>query len=384
MSSVNIVNFDQFHNSDLEHYAYNLIHFFLDKHGYTILNVEDKILENFNNSYYNIIYIYTHPLINDVNIDDLMEKVDLIKYNLKRQFFLFNQRILIITLNCSIDVEQIDLPKNVDIVNASDKSQLTKDNILTQYYPDIVDYPFDLDPAMLAYRINNLSMAYINQVSQAFNRKDKYVNIILGIIIVIIYLYQFLLNMFEGLPDIYPYLLLTKGNIEKFWFYTLITNNLVSLNYITVFFSIFFIITIGLRLERIYGSLRYLAIIASSMIFTNAMIFAFAASEAYLTGFTPIIYAFLGAFILVIIYYRRFLAMLLKRIILYSVLLLLLLVLLGDTVNIIALLSAFIAGFVSSFVIGLPNHKGDNKLHRIVAGVCYLVLVVFGLFIGLK
>ena len=186
MSSVNIVNFDQFHNSDLEHYAYNLIHFFLDKHGYTILNVEDKILENFNNSYYNIIYIYTHPLINDVNIDDLMEKVDLIKYNLKRQFFLFNQRILIITLNCSIDVEQIDLPKNVDIVNASDKSQLTKDNILTQYYPDIVDYPFDLDPAMLAYRINNLSMAYINQVSQAFNRKDKYVNIILSIIIIII------------------------------------------------------------------------------------------------------------------------------------------------------------------------------------------------------
>lgn len=384
MDNYNLFNSDQFRSNDTEYYVYNLMHFFLDKYGYAILNIEEKILENFNHDYYNIIYIYTNPLINDVNVNDLLEKIDLIKHRLKRQFFLFHQRILILAVNCTMDVSQIDIPKNVDIINVSDKTRLSDNSILKEIYPEINDYPLELDPAILSYRLNYLSMNYIRKINQDFNKKDKYVSISLGVIIVILNLYQYSLNVFKNLPDIYPYLFLTRDNLNHYRFYTLITNNLISINYLSVLFSVFFLTTLGLRLEKVYGSFRYIVIILSSMIFTNALIFAFSKSNNYFTGFIPILYTFLGSFIFVIINYRRFLAMLLRRIIIFNLFLLFILAFFSDSTNIIAILGALVAGFVSSFVVGLPNHKTGNKIHRVFAGVFYLVLIVLGIFIGLK
>ena len=97
-----------------------MIHYFLEKQDYSIFNFEEKILENFNHDFYHIVYIYSAPLYNDVNIDTLFEKIEIIKKRLRKNFFVLNPRILIVATNATIDFTRIDIPKNVDVINGTD------------------------------------------------------------------------------------------------------------------------------------------------------------------------------------------------------------------------------------------------------------------------
>src|SRR5690554_2713524 len=141
--------------NELQRYSLNLVHYFLDKQEFAFINFKDKILENFNHDYYNIIWIYSDPLINDVNIDTLLDKLSLIKKRLRKKFYLFNQNFLIIATNCTLDLKKVLFPNNIDIINVTDKDNLCKNEIINTVFPDLINYPLNKDFASLALNINN-------------------------------------------------------------------------------------------------------------------------------------------------------------------------------------------------------------------------------------
>ncbi|HEY8364693.1 MAG TPA: hypothetical protein VIK84_03895, partial [Haloplasmataceae bacterium] len=234
--------------SEKEKLAVNIMSYFLEKQDYAIFNFQEKILENFNHDYFNIIYIYTEPLINDVNIESFLDKINLMKKLLRKKFFLFHQSILVIALNCSLDMTKITLPKDVDVVCISDKESLAQNEIIN-FFPDLLIYPLDLNFDSLAKKLTFLSYKYTKRLSSIFNKKSFIISIILVVLILALFTYSLYV-------DISPLLLLTKGNVQKYHFYTFITNSFIEFNLIWLLIDVFFIITFGRRIEKIYGSLR--------------------------------------------------------------------------------------------------------------------------------
>ncbi len=366
-------------NTTLENYSFNLVHYFMDKQDYTIFNFQEKILENFNHDYYNIIYIYSKPLFNDVNIESLLDKLEVIKKKLRKNFLLFNQQILVLATNCDMNTSKIIIPDNVDIINATDKEQLFNHDIIKTIYPNLLDYRLDLDFDTLSVRLNALSISYAKKISAVFNKKQFYVSILLALVIIGVYFFYTLAN-----HNPLSHIILTKENLRKGYYHTLLTNHLFEYSILQLIISLFFIFSFGIRLEKIYGSIRYLMIIFLTMIFSNSLLLAFLNLSEYPVGFTPMVFTYVGSFIYVAILFRRFLAYTIKRILIFNSILLFIILLFGDVISLVSLIGALFTGFVSSFIVGIPKVKNGNLIHRILALVFVFILISLSISIGLK
>lgn len=357
--------------SEKEKLAVNIMSYFLEKQDYAIFNFQEKILENFNHDYFNIIYIYTEPLINDVNIESFLDKINLMKKLLRKKFFLFHQSILVIALNCSLDMTKITLPKDVDVVCISDKESLAQNEIIN-FFPDLLIYPLDLNFDSLAKKLTFLSYKYTKRLSSIFNKKSFIISIILVVLILALFTYSLYV-------DISPLLLLTKGNVQKYHFYTFITNSFIEFNLIWLLIDVFFIITFGRRIEKIYGSLRYLIIIILAIIFSNTLNFALK-WEYY--GFTPIIYAFIGMFTYNIIVFRRYFAHMIKRLLILTSFTIILMLIFNDFNSIIQLLANIIIGVILGFIVGIPKVKNGKIRERFISLFLFLIIITLLISLG--
>lgn len=370
-------------NNEIERYSLNIAHYFLEKHDYAFINLQEKILENFNHDYYNIIYIYSLPLINDVNIDALYEKLSLIKKNLRKQFFVFHQRILVIATNCTIDLSKIDFPPYVDVINGSNDESLFNNEIVKTLFPSLINYPLDKTLGNIAININEINIKYAKKIGNIFNKKQFIISILFIFMIIGIYFYNSIINLDNKYVDIIPYIILTKENILHHQYYTLLTNSLLEVNLFWLFIDIFFLFSLGIRLEKIFGSLRYFLILLLSIIFTNALNFAFNYNN-YTIGFTSIIYAFVGMFTYVVIMYRRFLVHILKSIIIFNLFLLFIFVLFGNFSSLITFFGAFLTGFIGAFIVNIPDTKYGKTSHRVLSLVFIFILISLLVSLGLK
>jgi rhomboid protease GluP len=369
-------------NSDIEKYSLNLVHYFIDKQDFAFINFQEKILENFNHDYYNIIYIYSSPLINDVNIEALSDKLTILKKNLRKQFYLFNQQILLIATNCTLDLTKIVLPKDVAVINATEKEKLFAHEIIKELFSDLITYPLELNFPTLAIKLNEINIAYAKKISTVFNKKQYFTNILFVGILALLYFFTFLNHFYANIPLLTEHLIVSQVNLKNYYYYTLITNSFVEVDFFWLIISIFFIITLGIRLEKTFGSIRYIIIMILSMLLTNAINFGLLGSP--ISGFIPIVYTFVGVFIYVVIIYRRFLAHMIKRLISFSFILLFLIVILGDYSSLFALTGALISGFVSAFIIGVPKTKNGNKIHRILSLGFVFILISLLISLGFK
>ena len=68
----------------------------------------------------------------------------------------------------------------------------------------------------------------------------------------------------------------------------------------------------------------------------------------------------------------------------FLIFVLFLLVTLFDPSYLMAVIGAFIGGLITSFVVGIPHARNSTFKNRFTSGVLLAVLVIVGLFIGLK
>ncbi|MDF2698551.1 MAG: Rhomboid family [Haloplasmataceae bacterium] len=364
-------------NTELENYSMNLVHFFLDVHNYSIFNFEEKILENFNHPYYNIVIVYSSPIHNDVNIDVLLEKLMIIKKNLLSKFLVIHANILIIATNCTLKKDFFELPKNIDFVNATEKEMLFKDEIISDVFSEILEYHLDLSFETLTFKINMLNIEYAKKVSKIFNKKKVIGNIFLiGFLIL-----SFFLNLF--FYELNQYFILSRNHIVNNYYFTFLTTTFYEMSPFSLILSIFLLLTLGVRIEKIYGTFRYLLIILLSVIFSNTLVFAFDYHDMII-GFTPIIYTLISSFIYVFLLFRRFLAFTIKRVLfLISFFFIIFLAVLDYTV-IYSMIGALIGGFVTSFIIGVPDADNGSRIHRIIAAIFYMIFIILNITFGIK
>lgn len=365
-------------NNELQNYSMNIVHYFLEKQNYSIFNFQEKILENFNHEYYNIVMVYSDPLYNDVNIDKLIEKLVIIKKRLRRQYLVLNPSILIIATNSDIKEKSIELPKNVDLVNAKTNEQLLNNDIIKQVYNDIVNFPLDLSFEKLTLKINMINIAYANKIKKTFNKKTFIINAFLLLAITLSFIGILLFS------DVINNFVLIKEGLLNNKYYLLLTNSLIENDVLSIIVSFILIFNIGMKLEKIYGSYRYLVIIVFSILLSNVFQLAFIDAKEYFIGFTPVIYGLIGAFGYVFLMFRRFFAHQVKRILSFIIFVLFISIIFLDYQYLSAMIGSLIGGFLSAVVVGIPNVKNINLKNRVIIFIFLIVLIVLSVSIGLK
>ena len=366
-------------NTEVERFSFELIEYFMREEAYTMFNIEEKILENFNHADYQIIYIYSEPIINNAHLDILFEKINVMKHQLRRSFFSFRPKILVVATNADMNLDDVETPNNVQMVKVSNVNDLQNHSLFKECYPTIVNRPFNNSLPQITLNINRLSFQHAADLHAIFNKRSFMVTLLtITLVVSMLLIGQFNPHAYSQIRS----LLILDAN--RFAPYALITNSLLYISAFSTIFDIFIMVQLGLLIERMYGSLRFFTILIVSAILSNTLLFAFRPEAAFTLGFTPIIYGLFGAFVYAFLVFRRLLAYPFRRMLMFLIFVLFLLVTLFDPSYLMAVIGAFIGGLITSFVVGIPHARNSTFKNRFTSGVLLAVLVIIGLFIGLK
>lgn len=369
----------QIEDTEVERFSFEIIEHLMRDEAYTLFNVEEKVLENFNHAHFQIVYIYSAPLLNDAHLELLFEKLDIMKHELRRSFLAFRPKILVIATNCDLDLEAIEPPKGVQFVQVKNPEDLRHHALFQQVFPTLVERPFKGSLPLITLNINRLNLQYVKDMQAVFSKHS----FIVTFMTIALLLGMFLIRQFN--PGVYqeiePLLVL---NANRFSPHTLITNSLLPISVLSIIFDIFFLIQFGLLIERMYGSLRYSLILLLSILLSNTMLFAFRSTPIISLGFTPVIYGLFGSFAYAFLVFRRLLVHAFRRLLTFLILMLFVLLIFFESAYFMAIFGALVGGLISSFVVGIPYARNSTFKIRFSSCLLLIALIVIGLFIGFK
>lgn len=366
-------------NTESERFSFELIERFMREEDYTVFNVEEKILENFNHAYYQIVYIYSAPLLNDGHLETLFEKISAMQLQLRKTFLSFHSRILVIATNCEIRLDKTEAPKHVQLVSINNERELKEHALIKEFYPVLLNQPYQAPLPIITLNINKLSLEYAQKMNKVFNKKSFLVTgFLLAYFSLVLVLGQFFPYLYN---DFIP---LLRLNHHEFSIIGLLGNSFLYADPITTVVNILILIQFGLMMERIYGSLRYLFILLLSILLSNTLIFAFGSYVSISFGFSPIIYGLFGAFVYSFLVFRRLFAYTLRKMMSFFVLSFIFLILFFDIAFFVAILGAFIGGLMGSFIVGIPYARNSTRTYRLLTTVLMAVILFMGVLIGLK
>lgn len=365
-------------NTETENYSLNIVYYFLENEDYTLFNFPEKILENFNHGYYHIIMVYSEPLLNDVNLEVLYDKINMVKKQLLKTFFYINPKLLIISTNNDMRLDKIETPKGVTIISANRKDELTSNEVIQEIYPELQNKPLNIPFEELTHNINKVNIEYAAKLNKIFNKKRYAVNFSL----IFLLISTFIVHLFFF--DLMPYFAINRDVFNEGNIYQLLTNNLYYSDVITIIFSTFILFNFGLLIEKIYGSLRYIVIVLMTFITSNALLLAFIDQDTYPVGFVMMIYGLIGAFIYTFLVFRRFLAYTIKRTLYFLVFAVIFFLIFMDFTYFTAMIGALLGGIIASFIVGIPHARNSTLKNRGLSLIYSILLIVLAVSIGLK
>jgi membrane associated rhomboid family serine protease len=369
-------------NTETERFSFQLISYFMEHEDYTVFNFKEKILENFNHAYYQILFIYSKPLHNDVNIEALFEKISIMKQQLRKTFFSFNPSILVLCTNSELKLDKIETPKNVTFVNLEGAEELKEKVDLLEVYPKLgvvsVKQPIEL----ITLNINRLSLGYAKKINEIFSKKR------FGgtLFILMVLTFSYLLGSFfpETYKALEPYILFNKADFKPYQVYQLITNSFIYEPLFSLFINGIILFNFGLMIERLFGTTRYLFIVALSFILSNSLMHAFTPYEVASVGFSPLIYGLIGAFIYAFLVFRRLLAYTLRRMMVFFGFAFIFLFVFFDLAFLTSMIGAGLGGIIGAFIVGIPNARNSSFKNRALTFIFTVLVMTLGVLISIK
>jgi rhomboid protease GluP len=368
-------------NTETERFSFQLISYFMEHEDYTVFNFKEKILENFNHAYYQIILIYSHPLHNDVNIEALFEKVTVMKHQLRRTFFSFNPSILVLCTNSDLKLDKIEAPKNVALLKLIGADVREQD--LIDVYPKLRETHLKEPIELITLNINRLSLGYAKKINQIFSKKRFAGTLILLMLLTFSYLIgKFYPTVYESI--LAPLIFFDKSDFKPYQVYQLITNSLVFEPLLSLVINGIILFNFGLMVERLFGTWRYLLIIALTFILSNSLMHAFSPYEIISVGFSPVIYGLIGAFIYAFLVFRRLLAYTLRRMMVFFAFAFIFLFILFDLAFFTSMVGAGLGGLVAAFIVGIPNARNSSFKNRTLTSVFTVLVITLAVLISMK
>lgn len=355
-----------------------ILHYFITKEDYkpVIINgVENEIwLENFENDV-KLIRININYIHNEEQLNYDYFKVKSIMKSIKKNTLSFKMNVINLLLDTGENVK-IKANKNIETIKVNKVTDIKKNKTMQDLFPNIKTAEFTdktdvLEFFKLTEDMNETTMKNEKKLAKIFSPKKPIITYSLIIINTLI----FLLSLFNivNIDDMYMMFGANYELVASGEFYRLLTCMFFHADLLHLIFNMYALYILGTRVERYYGSKRYIVLylisglVASlfSCVFNNINVISIGASGA--------IFGLFGSIAYFTYHYRGTLREFLTSGIIPTLLLNLIIGFANTGIDMAAHIGGIIGGLLIAMSIGIGDktRKNDN-----INGIIVLLLMI--------
>lgn len=355
-----------------------ILHYFITKEDYkpVIINgVENEIwLENFENDV-KLIRININYIHNEEQLNYDYFKVKSIMKSIKKNTLSFKMNVINLLLDTGENVK-IKANKNIETIKVNKVTDIKKNKTMQDLFPNIKTAEFTdktdvLEFFKLTEDMNETTMKNEKKLAKIFSPKKPIITYSLIIINTLI----FLLSLFNivNIDDMYMMFGANYELVASGEFYRLFTCMFFHADLLHLIFNMYALYILGTKVERYYGSKRYIVLylisglVASlfSCVFNNINVISIGASGA--------IFGLFGSIAYFTYHYRGTLREFLTSGIIPTLLLNLIIGFANTGIDMAAHIGGIIGGLLIAMSIGIGDktRKNDN-----VNGIIVLLLMI--------
>ncbi|MBQ4263664.1 MAG: rhomboid family intramembrane serine protease [Bacilli bacterium] len=355
-----------------------ILHYFITKEDYkpVIINgVENEIwLENFENDV-KLIRININYIHNEEQLNYDYFKVKSIMKSIKKNTLSFKMNVINLLLDTGENVK-IKANKNIETIKVNKVTDIKKNKTMQDLFPNIKTAEFTdktdvLEFFKLTEDMNETTMKNEKKLAKIFSPKKPIITYSLIIINTLI----FLLSLFNivNIDDMYMMFGANYELVASGEFYRLFTCMFFHADLLHLIFNMYALYILGTRVERYYGSKRYIVLylisglVASlfSCVFNNINVISIGASGA--------IFGLFGSIAYFTYHYRGTLREFLTSGIIPTLLLNLIIGFANTGIDMAAHIGGIIGGLLIAMSIGIGDktRKNDN-----INGIIVLLLMI--------
>lgn len=362
-----------------------LIHYLIVERNYNpivLQGAENEIwLENLDADY-KIVRIVTGKIINDEQLKFDIFKTNRIIKKIKKKTFTFSIKTLSIFLDLEKDVE-VDIPKNIDFVNAKDENELKNNSIIELVFPDMKDkLKYTEEGMQLFFKIttdiNEHNIRDNEKVEQVF--KPKYPVITYILILLNIFMYVFPI-LYTREQSVFENFCIYGDFVRSGEYYRLLTGTFLHANIIHLLCNMYALYILGTQLESFVGKIKFLIIYLFSAL-TGSLLSLVFLKNGVSIGASGAIFGVAGALIYFGLHYRVYLGSVVKTNLLPIIVINLSLGFMMKGVDNWAHIGGLIGGLLANMALGVKyKSKTSERVNGIIISLIYISFLIFMGFI---
>ena len=362
-----------------------LIHYLIVEKNYNpivLQGAENEIwLENLDADY-KIVRIVTGKIINDEQLKFDIFKTNRIIKKIKKKTFTFSIKTLSIFLDLEKDIE-VNIPKNIDFINAKDENELKNNSIIELVFPDMKDKLKYTEEGMQLFLrittdINEHNIKDNEKVEKVFRPKYPIITYILMAICVFAYVFpilyhkdQYVLNQFCIYGDY----------VRSGEYYRLLTGTFLHANIIHLLCNMYALYVLGSQLESFVGKVKFLIIYLFSAL-TGSLLSLIFLNNGVSIGASGAIFGLAGALIYFGLHYRVYLGSVVKTNLIPIIVLNLSLGFMMKGIDNWAHIGGLIGGLLANMALGVKyKSKISERVNGIIISIIYVSFLIFMGFI---
>ncbi len=365
-----------------------LLHYFIIDKNYNpivLQGAENEIwLENLDEEY-RVIRIVMGTILNEEQFGFDMFKTKRILKKIKNKTFAFNLKTLSIFLDLDKDIT-LNTPKDLICVSASDESELKKNKIIKEFFPDMKDkLKYSEDGMQLFAKITNdineHNLRDSEKVEKVFRPKYPMITYILIVLNVALYFLPLIFNKtndFAYKYCVYP------DFIRQGQYYRLITGAFIHANIFHLLCNMYALYILGSQLESFIGKIKYLFVYIFSCITASLMSMVFLGNGVSV-GASGAIFGIMGALLYFGYHYRVYLGNVVRTNLIPVIILNLILGFSVEGIDNWAHIGGLIGGLLINMGLGV-EYKSSlfEKVNGFIISLIYLGFLIFMAFIYVK
>lgn len=362
-----------------------LLHYFITEKNYTpiiLQGAQDEIwLENLN-SEYQIIRIVSNYLHNDEQFDFDLFKAKKISNKISKKIFSYHMNILSIYTDLGDNVH-LEGRKRMDVVSLYEDSDILKNNLLKEKFPDIKDkVTFSEEGVQLFIKITNdineKNKQDAKKADEIFKKKTPVITYILLIINVLCYLIPNLIGQYDNIINDYClYGPLVRDYHE---YYRIITSGFLHADIFHLLFNMYALYVLGIQMESFLGKVKFSIIYLFSMILGSLMSLTFSGTGQFSVGASGAIFGLMGSMLYFGYHYRVYLGTTLRSQIIPLILINLLYGFMVTGIDNFAHIGGLVGGYLMTMALGVKYKS--QKSEQINGSIVTLILTMFMIYMA--
>ena len=363
--------------SERDELSMKLLHYFITKLNYSpiiVQGVENEIwLQNLDEDY-KVVRIVNNYIHNDEQLDfDAFKTKKMIK-QIKRKTFSFKINVLSIITDVGENVDQSKKYDNIDIVYVKNESELKKNTLLKDIFPDLsqnLEYSEDGFQLFLKItnEINKKNRSEAMENDSIFQKKPIILTYgILGILVLV-----FIYSLIGSADNLVLNFGVNGYFIRGGQIYRLLTGAFIHIDIMHLLCNCYSLYIIGTQIETFYGKNKFALIYLVSAICGSLL--SIAMHDGSSIGASGAIFGLLGAYAYFGYHYRVYFGTVLLKQIVPIILINLAIGFMVPGIDNFAHIGGLVGGFLISMALGV-NSK-DKKKQHIQGAILSVMFIAF-------